>query len=217
MLKAMARYLPAAVRNTLRSAYHRHQIASGTFRSLEPEWGRLAEWLGPGDTAIDIGANIGHYTARMSELVGQTGRVIAVEPVPQTFAALAANVRSFRFPNVTLLNLASGEEYALCSLTVPTWPDGTPNGYLARVDPQGRLQVLAIPLDALGLSGPVRLAKIDTEGYEAPVLAGMRDLLGRHRPVVILERNAEAEPLLESLGYQISVPAVRSPNVIALP
>ena len=33
---------------------------------------------------LDVGANVGHYTLRLSELVGEHGRVIAVEPVPET-------------------------------------------------------------------------------------------------------------------------------------
>jgi FkbM family methyltransferase len=217
MLKTIARRLPALARDTLRHAYHSFQIARGTFRSPEPEWDRLAEWLGPGDIVLDIGANIGHYALRMSELVGPAGRIIAVEPAPENFAALTANSRRFRFANVTLLNLAIGDKARACGLSIPTWPDGTPNGYLARIDPQGQVSCLAIRLDALELPGPVRLAKIDAEGYEARVLDGMRRILERDRPVVLLERNAEAEALLESIGYAINIPIVRSPNIIALP
>ena len=177
MLKAIARRLPAPARDALRHAYHSFQIARGTFRSPEPEWDRLAEWLGPGDTVLNIGANIGHYALRMSELVGPAGRIIAVEPAPENFAALTANSRRFRFANVTLLNLAIGDKARACGLSIPTWPDGTPNGYLARIDPQGQVSCLAIRLDALELPGPVRLAKIDAEGYEARVLDGMRRIL----------------------------------------
>lgn len=210
------RYCPTPIWDTLRRAKHGLEIACGTFRSPELEWDRLAEWLGPGDIALDIGANVGHYTIRMSDLVGPTGRVIAIEPVPESFAALTANARRFRFANVTLLNVALGDESGVCGLTVPTWPDGRPNNYLARIDSQGPVSCLAIRLDALELPGPVRLAKIDAEGYEARILDGMRGILERDRPIVLLEHNAEAETLLESLGYAIGVSAVRSPNVVAV-
>jgi FkbM family methyltransferase len=217
VLKSIARRLPDTARGYLQRAYYRHQLGRGAFRSPEPEWDQLAQWLGPGDAALDVGANVGHYTARMSELVGPAGRVIAIEPVAETFALLAANVQHFRFRNVTLLNLAASDEPTSCRFSVPTWPDGTPNRYLAHVDPDGPISCLAIRLDALELPVPIRLVKIDAEGHELRVLAGMRGLLERDRPVVILERNWEAEDLLASLGYTLRSSASRSPNVVALP
>jgi FkbM family methyltransferase len=217
MFKTLARQLPTPAREFLRSTYHRRQLARGTFRSPEPEWDRLSEWLAPGDTALDIGANVGHYTARMSEIVGPTGRVIALEPAPDNFSALVSNAQRFRFANVTLLNLAAGDTSGSCGLTVPEWPDGTPNGYLARIESHGSIGCLAIRVDGLEIPGPVQLVKIDAEGYEARVLAGMRTLLERDRPVIILERNPEGEAVLQSLGYAICRPGVRSPNIVALP
>lgn len=50
--------------------------------------------MAPGDWALDIGANVGHYTKRMSDLAGPEGRVIAFEPVPDTFAVLCANAQA---------------------------------------------------------------------------------------------------------------------------
>jgi len=47
----------------------------------EPEVTKLLEKLiEPGQTFVDIGANVGYFTLRGSRLVGPTGRVIAVEP-----------------------------------------------------------------------------------------------------------------------------------------
>ena len=77
MIRSLVSVLPRSLRSSLRSLHHRRQMARGRFRSPEPEWDRLGEWLRPGDTALDVGANIGHYACRMSELVGGTGRVIA--------------------------------------------------------------------------------------------------------------------------------------------
>ena len=211
MLKSL---VPPPLRSSLRSLHHTRQIARGRFRSPEPEWDRLPEWLGEGDTALDVGANVGHFTCRMSELVGATGRVVAFEPVPDTFAALATNVKSFRHANVTLVNAAVGDATAAVGLSVPNRADGS---YLAHVSDDGPLRCLCLSVDALHLPGPVKLVKIDAEGYEPKVLAGMRGLLGRDRPTVILERNQEAERLLEVLGYELTVSPTRSPNVVAVP
>jgi FkbM family methyltransferase len=207
-------FIPGRFRFSLRSLHHKRQIVRGVFRSPEPEWDRLSEWLHPGDTALDIGANVGHYTCRMSELVGPTGRVIAFEPVPATFAALAANGKHFRHPNVTLLNVAAGNRTGSVGLSVPNRADGS---YLAHVDPDSDLRCLAVAVDTLELPDRVSLVKIDAEGYEPNVLAGMQGLLKRDRPIVILERNQEAERLLLSLSYRMTTAPTRSPNVVAVP
>lgn len=214
MIRSLVSILPGSFRFSLRAWHHRRQITRGRFRSPEPEWDRLAEWLRPGDTALDVGANVGHYSCRMSELVGAAGRVVAFEPVPDTFAALAANSKTFPHPNVTLLNAAVGEAVGTVGLSVPGGSDGS---YLARVDPTAALKCLVLSVDSLDLPGPVRLVKIDAEGYEPKVLAGMARLLRRDRPVVVLERNADAERTLETMGYTLTRSSGRTPNVVALP
>jgi FkbM family methyltransferase len=213
MIRSLVSILPTDLHRSLRLIHHRRQIRTGHFRSPEPEWDRLDEWLRPGDTALDVGANVGHYACRMSSLVGPAGRVIAFEPIPDTFAALTANAKRFSHPNVTLLNAAVGERVGVVGMSVPKVADGS---YLARVDPAGPLRCLVMSIDSLDLPDPVRLVKIDAEGYEPKVLAGMRKMLDRDRPVIILERNVEAERMLKGMGYAITTSPTRSPNVVAV-
>ena len=59
------------------------------------------------------------------------------------------------------------------------------------------LNVLTIAIDALVLP-KVRLAKIDVERYERSVLCGMRDLLERDHPVLIVETGSP--DTIEELG-----------------
>ena len=63
----------------------------------------VQELVRSGDTVIDIGANVGYYTLLFSELVGETGRVIAFEPDPNNFALLERNVLGNGCRNVTLV------------------------------------------------------------------------------------------------------------------
>lgn len=69
----------------------------------------------PGQTVIDVGANIGLYTLLLAKLVGADGRVLAFEPGPVSFGLLTVNVHLNRYRNVTLENRAvtdiSGTEY----------------------------------------------------------------------------------------------------------
>src|SRR5690242_7899597 len=102
LLKRLASHLPPAARQALRAAKHRVDFARGRFRSHEPEFETLAALVHPGDWVLDVGANVGHYTLRLSSLVGESGRVIAFEPIVDTFAILAAMVRHAPHRNITL-------------------------------------------------------------------------------------------------------------------
>ena len=50
--------------------------------------------VSPRDWIVDVGANVGHYTKRLSELVGPKGRVIAFEPILETFSILSESALS---------------------------------------------------------------------------------------------------------------------------
>jgi len=202
--------LPAGPRSEFRALRHSLLIASRRFRCEEPEWQRLQEWLGPGDVAIDVGANVGYYTWRLSELVGPTGHVIAIEPLHESFCALARNAQRFRHQNVTLLNVAASNAHCFVKMSAPTYEPG-----LARLDRQGTWSCLAMLIDSLAVPGPVRLVKIDVEGHELQVLKGMEKLLSRDRPVIIFEARREAAEFL--VGWNYSITGGCSPNLLATP
>ena len=52
----------------------------------------IASRVREGMTCLDVGANVGYYSVLMADLVGQTGQVIAVEPIPTTFRLLSRNL-----------------------------------------------------------------------------------------------------------------------------
>jgi FkbM family methyltransferase len=160
--------------------------------------------VSPGDWALDVGANVGHYALRLSELVGDAGRVIALEPVPDTFEVLAANIRAASAGNVTLINVAASDSSRLSGMVVPKYEDSqSDNFYLARLAGDGSaVQVLCITVDSLNLPHRVRLVKIDTEGHELAVMKGMRGILERDKPLLIVEDNDPAVAgYLVDLGY----------------
>lgn len=203
-LKTLASRLPQAWQLELKRLHYRRQIRAGTFVTPEPEFARLSEWVGAGDWVIDVGAHVGHYTQRFSDLVGSEGRVIAVEPVPQTFALLAANVALFRHPNVTLLNLAASARTEVVGMRIPDRADGSHNYYEAAISAQpGPLRVLAAALDPLAFGHPIRLIKIDAEGHDAVVLEGIQRLLASDHPTLIVEADTRlVADSLARLGYR---------------
>jgi FkbM family methyltransferase len=56
--------------------------------------------LRPGDTVIDVGANVGFFSIQAAARVGPTGSVVAFEPHPETFAQLQRNVAASGMRNI---------------------------------------------------------------------------------------------------------------------
>ncbi len=196
-------HLPARPQQELRRLRYAAQVRRGTFRSREPEFDLLARWVRPGDVVLDVGANVGHYTMRLSGLTGVTGHVIAIEPVLENAELLTANAALLPMRNVTVLNLAASDEGGLSSVVVPVGDDGLPNYYRSQLAAPGRgAAVLTVALDSLGLPPTVTLIKVDVEGHELAALTGMRALIARDHPALIVEGESPAvEALLADLGY----------------
>lgn len=129
----------------------------------------------PGDTVIDVGANIGSLSLAAAAAVGPRGKVIAIEPHPVVFKYLCGNVRLNPALAVETVNVALGDECG--TLRFSNLPSDNYNA----VDAAGELEVPVSTLDVLleKRIGRVRLLKIDVEGYEEFVLRGGRELIKR--------------------------------------
>jgi FkbM family methyltransferase len=184
----------------------------------------LRELLRNGDRVIDVGANIGMITLCASAFVGDTGIVESFEPNPECQDALRDVLALNRIANVTIypLGLSDVREWATLSILInrerPSSHSGV--GTLAHVDETTNDRVLkayevrVAPGDEILLRSPrpVRLIKIDVEGFEFRVLQGMRRLLATWHPLVITEfaeshllragtSGNEIRRWMENLGY----------------
>lgn len=164
--------------------------------------------LSPGATFVDAGANIGFFSVLAARLVGETGRVIAVEMMPDTAARLRANVDRNGLRNVTIhehaLSNRSGQQVVAL---MPEHQYARASIAKADISGQRQVRVLTQTLDDLlaGLSGPVDLIKMDLEGAESIALEGAKRVLGRTRSV-IFEQLAGADmagKLLQSAGFRL--------------
>ena len=80
------------------------------FGTWEPDITRwVAGRLRPGDGFVDVGANVGYYALLASKLVGAEGCVVAVEPLPESFVALKANLALNAAMNVRAVNMAASD------------------------------------------------------------------------------------------------------------
>jgi|GEM_PF-428021 len=138
----------------------------------------LRTLLGPGDTLLDVGGNIGWFTVIGSRLVGPTGQVIAIEPEPANAALLAANLAGNDCRNVLLHQVAAGAEATTARLYLDTENFGDHRMAIASARTRW-VDVDVRPLDTLLDGGRQRvdLLKMDTQGSEVHALRGMRALL----------------------------------------
>lgn len=148
--------------------YARPEFEQGTRRLL----GRLLE---PGMTVVDVGANVGFLTATMARAVGATGHLFAVEPAPGNLEILRHNLRANEIDNVTVLPFACG---AARQRQVLHLRRHSTLHSLHGDDESSPMedQVDVRRLDDL-VSDRVDLVKVDTEGAEMEVLAGMDRIL----------------------------------------
>jgi FkbM family methyltransferase len=145
---------------------------------LEPSIVKVAaSILRPGDTVVDIGANVGFLTREFASLVGHQGKVLAFEPEPVTFDFLQCNTQ--RLPQVSVFQEAMSDHIGKMSFHLH--PTSGMSNSLVNAWKDGRtIQVSTSTLDAWAKDNAiadVRLVKIDVEGAELLVLRGMQGIL----------------------------------------
>ena len=151
--------------------------------------------IGPGQTVLDIGANIGLFTVTMASVVGPTGRVYAFEPLEDLATLLARSVAENNFADRVVLERAAVSDKAgtgkLISASKTTNAGGA---YLNNgLAPSGHdvTEVKLITLDTYPVRRPVHFIKIDVEGAELLAFRGAKELLKQDRPVILSELHPE--------------------------
>jgi FkbM family methyltransferase len=153
----------------------------------------LATIIKPGDVCIDVGANFGYYSILMSELSGPDGKTIAVEPNPSVCRMLR-HTEAIHSSHFEIVEAALCDKTGKAILMIPEDFPGD-SSMIARHDKKGRrqyeLKVRALTLDDLvGLCGieKVDVIKIDAEGVEPAVLAGMKKTIENNPGIrIVLE------------------------------
>ncbi len=164
----------------------------------------LRRLVKPGDTVFDVGANIGYLSLILRTCVGDSGRVVSFEPIPQMVQRLRANIELNGFDNIEQVRagLSDAAGSVMLALDKAIRLDGRAG------EPQA---VELITLDdyvARHATSRIDLIKIDTDGAEPAVLRGADQTLGGFKPVVVIELGvreldaaAESIELLRGHGY----------------
>jgi len=142
--------------------------------------------LREGDTAIDVGANVGLTVLPAARRVGPTGQVIAIEPGSRVAGVLRQTLElNFLADRVSLHHCAAGEAEGTASLNI-----GPILGHSSLLDlphSQRRETVEVRTVDSLVPQGTrIRLAKVDVEGFEPHVWRGMRRVIAENPELAVL-------------------------------
>jgi FkbM family methyltransferase len=174
----------------------------------------LEERLGRGAVFYDVGANVGIFTFLAGLRVGAEGTVVAFEPEPNNIICLRRSIDLNRLPaDIRLMEIAVADRDGSLAF------DRRGGAFSGRVVAAGSndgpaasvIEVPARSIDSLVAGGeipPPNLVKIDVEGGEGAVVAGMQRTLADHRPEVLVEMHGFARPsveqacaILEEHGY----------------
>jgi FkbM family methyltransferase len=187
----------------------------------DTELAQLSTFLQPGDVAIDIGAHTGDSTLPIALVVGSAGRVFALEPNPYVFRVLAVNASL----NPTLTRITpwmfaampkdgdvefSYSDNGYCNggfHRTPRWS----HGHFARLRVTGRNLASWLQREAPEEAARVRYIKVDTEGFDRPVVTSLADLIRTAHPCIRSEIHksmpghdrAAFFRELQSLGYRL--------------
>jgi len=154
----------------------------------------LKKIVKPGDVFLDLGANIGYFSLLVANN-SPSAKVISFEPVAGLFQNMNDNISLNNIKNILTVNAAVGEINEEKELFVSA-PDNLgmssfhqPANYSGKKE---RVKVVAID-DWLKISGLPRIdvIKLDIEGSELTALKGMKEVLQKQQPVLIVEVNPE--------------------------
>jgi FkbM family methyltransferase len=176
----------------------------------EPQFTRvITQELKEGMTVVDIGANVGYYVLLEAEIVGDTGKVYAIEPVPEIVERLKENVSLNSLTNVEIYQLAIGNRNSktkcylskspnLSNLLGTTEKSGPKSRYI------GTIEVAETTLDDfLKDKRAPDLVRMDIEGYEYFAIEGGEKLLSEKRNMKIF---MELHPRdMEKAGLKLEV------------
>jgi len=149
------------------------------------ETNALLELMKPGQSFIDIGANIGYYTVIAAARLGDSGQVFSFEPDPENYALLTQNIEQNHFKNVQAFNLGLSNQD--CSLPIFCSEENRGDHRLFETEAhqQGNMIQLVKAdeffMDRYGQYPTVHCIKIDTQGYEYSIVDGLKKTIAANQ------------------------------------
>ncbi len=161
----------------------------------------LAEYMVPSASKcyVDVGAATGGW----SIFVGQQGyAVYAFEPSPKAFGILSVRARTFSNIHVFPYALGDKDSTGRLGLTAASL-SGTMDEEVKGLRGGGTIDITVRRLDSIDLPA-VGVIKIDTEGYEHPILLGAQETILKNKPRLIIEVHKGSGKAAETFREEIS-------------
>jgi FkbM family methyltransferase len=182
----------------------RYLYLFGTWEPRMTQW--LSRRLGPGDTFVDVGANIGYFSVLASHLVGPRGHVVAIEASRTFQDRLAQNARLNGCTNIRAVHTAVSDKQQTLTFILASSANMGANSIVPYDGPaESTFAIEAFPLPDVLEEDEItraRVIKIDVEGAEGSVVRGMAPILERLRPDA--EVTVEVTPdRMEQLGDSV--------------
>jgi len=178
----------------------------------------LSRELKKGMICLDIGSNIGYFALLESKKVGNTGKIIAIEPSPMNFKQLKKNVMLQENSNIEIHNFACGDYDGLTKFSVSEISNWSRIVGEKDLGSDKILSIVDIPIkkmDSFLETNPlstIDVIRMDVEGHECQVIKGMLNTINKYKPLVVLEFHTsildveDAKKIFEKLkkmGYQV--------------
>ncbi len=144
--------------------------------------------LKPGQTFVDIGANIGYFSLLAARLVGPEGNVFSFEPMAPNYSLFLKSIKLNGFRNISSQQVAVSNENK--SVSMMLWDRNNSGSFHLLNDPSWNREIYVVEgkrMDDVLRDQPVHLVKIDVEGAEGLVIEGMAETIRRCRPLIIME------------------------------
>ncbi|HEX7510321.1 MAG TPA: FkbM family methyltransferase [Chitinivibrionales bacterium] len=137
----------------------------------------LRRLIKPGDTVVDIGANIGFFTEYMAKLTGANGRVLAFEPDARNFSFLLKRIS--KLPAVSAFNAALGDHDGAIDMYIS--PDlNVDHRTYPCAEQRDKRVVQCFALDSKEPAATIDFIKMDIQGHEYAALCGMKHSIARN-------------------------------------
>lgn len=145
----------------------------------------LERTLKPGMIFVDVGANIGYFTLIAAKLVGFTGKVYAFEPDEDNFNLLYQNIKLNNFSQVVAIKRGVSDRNGQAKLYRD--PNNPCRHSLAPNETAQVIEIATVTLDEFFADQPrFDMIKIDVEGAEPAVFAGMKKLIAANPKLILL-------------------------------
>lgn len=181
--------------------------------------------LKKGMHVVEVGANIGYFVLQEHIILGNTGKLYAIEPNPMSVEYLEKNVKINSMKNVKVMNIGVGDQSGeMTFLMSKKWNLSRFQNEkkTSTTDILKEIPVKIKTLDSLFANKKVNFIRTDIEGYEYQMIKGAQKVLSNNQDLIIFlefhpymmkkKQRKEMAIILKKNGFKIKTAFLQDPN-----